>query len=109
MNGWTPTTPLKERLTNLIVQIPQEYRNRAVAECLTEDGNPHDLERALTSYVMRREWEFYPSPIDEAEPFKDGFCFEDDLVDTGLNDDRPYRSAKPFDDGLDDSIIGALP
>lgn len=23
--------------------------------------------------------------------FVDGFCFEDTFVDTGLNDDRPYR------------------
>lgn len=73
MNGYTPTIPLKERVSNLIVQIPQEYRNRAVAECLTSDGNPHDFERNLTSYVMRREWEFYDHPVNEAE-FVDGFC-----------------------------------
>lgn len=90
MNGYTPTIPLKERVNNLIVQIPQEYRNRAAAECLTSDGDPYDFERNLTGYVMRREWEFYDHPVNEAE-FVDGFCFEDTLVDTGLNDDRPYR------------------
>lgn len=72
MNGYTPTIPLKERVANLIEQIPQEYRNRAVAECTSD--NPHDLERALTSYVMARLWECYPSPIDEAEPFEDAWC-----------------------------------
>ncbi len=73
MNGYTPTTPLKERVNNLIVQIPQEYRNRAAAECLTSDGNPYDFERNLTSYVMRREWGFSDHPVNEAE-FVDGFC-----------------------------------
>lgn len=75
MNGYTPTIPLKERVNNLIVQIPQEYRNRAAAECLTSDGNPHDFERNMTGYVMRREWEFYDHPVNEAE-FVDGFCDE---------------------------------
>ena len=41
--------------------------------------------------------------------YVDVWCYENELVDTGLNDDRPYKPAKPFDDGLDDSIIGALP
>jgi len=27
----------------------------------------------------------------EAEIFSDAWCYEDELVDTGLNDDRPYR------------------
>lgn len=75
MNGYTPAIPLKERVNNLIVQIPQEYRNRAAAECLTGDGNPNDFERNLTGYVMRREWEFYDHPVNEAE-FVDGFCDE---------------------------------
>lgn len=64
MNGWTPTIPLKTRLENLTAQVPQEYRNRAVAECTND--NPHDIERALTAYVMARTWETYPVPADEA-------------------------------------------
>ena len=70
MNGYTQSTPIKARVMNLVEQIPQEYRNRAVAECVSE--NPHDFERALTSYVMTRTWETYEHPVNEAE-FMDGF------------------------------------
>lgn len=64
MNGWTPTIPLKTRLENLMAQVPQEYRNRAAAECAQD--NPYDFERYLKSYVIRRVWETYPAPADEA-------------------------------------------
>lgn len=93
MNGYTPTIELQTRVNNLIAQIPQEYRARACRECYGTDD--FDFERNLTGYVMRREWEFYAHPVDEAE-FVDGFCFEDELVDTGLNDDRPYKPATGF-------------
>lgn len=49
-NGWTPSTPLKTRLENLAAQIPQKKRADALAQCV--QGNPHDLERFLTAYVM---------------------------------------------------------
>ena len=54
MNGYTRSTTLKERISNLIEQIPADIRNRAVAECV--EDNPHDFERALTSYVISRSW-----------------------------------------------------
>lgn len=54
MNGYTQTTDLKQRISNLIEQIPADIRNRAVAECV--EDNPHDFERALTSYVISRSW-----------------------------------------------------
>ena len=69
-DGYTPSTPIKTRVMNLVEQIPTEYRNRAVAECV--DGNPHDFERALTGYVLGRTWETYDHPVNEAE-FVDGF------------------------------------
>lgn len=64
MNGWTPATPLQTRISNLILQIPQEYRARACQECYGE--NDHDFERKLTAYVLHRVWETYESPIAEA-------------------------------------------
>lgn len=72
MNGYTPSTPIKTRVMNLVEQIPNEYRNRAVAECV--DTNPHDFERALTGYVMGRVWETYEHPVNEAADV----AYEDD-------------------------------
>jgi hypothetical protein len=57
MNGYTSTTPLNTRLANLAKQIPQECRALALAECLTDDGNPHGFERRLTGYVLCKTWE----------------------------------------------------
>ncbi len=54
MNGWTPTIPLKTRLANLIEQIPQEYRNDIVAQCV--DENPHTTERNLSGVVLHKAW-----------------------------------------------------
>ena len=67
MNGWTPTIPLKVRIANLMAQIPQEYRIRAISECMPEEGSVHDFERYLKSYVICKIWETYPHPVDEAE------------------------------------------
>ena len=64
MNGWTRTIPQETRISNLILQIPQEYRARACQECRGEDD--HDFERKLTAYVLHRIWETYESPIVEA-------------------------------------------
>ena len=61
MNGWTPTTPQETRISNLILQIPQEYRARTCQECRGEDD--HDVERKLTAYVLHQIWETYESPI----------------------------------------------
>lgn len=71
MNGYIETIELQTRVNNLIEQIPQEYRARACRECYGTDD--FDFERNLTGYVMRREWEFYDHPVNEAE-FEDGFC-----------------------------------
>ena len=59
MNGYTPSTPLKTRLTNLLEQVPQELRNQAAADCMQD--NPYDFERTLTSYVVLRTWETNPA------------------------------------------------
>jgi hypothetical protein len=59
MNGYTPSTPLKTRLTNLLEQVPQELRNQAAADCMQD--NPYDFERVLTSYVVLRNWETNPA------------------------------------------------
>lgn len=100
MNGWTPTIPTETKIANLIEQIPQEYRNRAVAECMPEDGNSHDYARFLVGYVMRREWEFYPHPANEAE-FVDDWCdprtTEEIAMDNDWKDERDTReSVRPF-------------
>jgi hypothetical protein len=82
MNGYTESIPLVTRLYNIIEQIPQEYRARAIEECRAsaaaeiENANDYDTERHLIAYVAARKWELYPSPIDEAEIFTDGFCDE---------------------------------
>lgn len=66
MNGWTPTIPLKTRLTNLIEQIPQEYRNDIVAQCV--DENPHTTERNLSGVVLSKAWEMLDlHPVDMAQ------------------------------------------
>lgn len=53
-NGWTKGTPLKKRLENLIEKMPDNISLRAVllGECIPDDGNPHDLERRLTSAIL---------------------------------------------------------
>lgn len=72
MNGLTPTIPLKTRLENLIGQIPQQFRFRAVAECQkgaaaeVETPNDSDIERHLSTYVLHRVWETYPVAAEEA-------------------------------------------
>lgn len=66
MNGWTPTIPLKTRLTNLIEQIPQEYRNDIVAQCV--DENPYTTERNLSGVILRKSWEMLDlHPVDMAQ------------------------------------------
>ena len=100
MNGYTRTIPLKTRLENLIEQIPQEFRARAAAECMQDDGNPHDFERYLTSYVMRHVWETNPADTayaletgsirtDSEIPLSDGFC--DERLDTGLTEGEQIK------------------
>lgn len=61
MNGWTPSTPLETRVSNLFAQIPVEYRASASLKCYGEDD--HDFERKLTAYVLSRVWEH---PVEEA-------------------------------------------
>ena len=93
MNGWTPTIPLKTRLTNLIEQIPQGYRNDVVAQCV--DENPHTTERNLSGVVLGRVWENKVAAdlaheaekaIDEDLPYPMVFRGEADEV-------APYRPA----------------
>jgi hypothetical protein len=64
-NGYTDTIPLKTRLANLIAQIPQSCRARAVSDCWHDDA--YEFERYLTSYVILRKWETYSHPADEAQ------------------------------------------
>ncbi len=49
-----------------------------------------ETSRDNVEYFMKIAEETRPHVVEEAE-FVDGFCFEDTFVDTGLNDDRPYR------------------
>ncbi len=94
MNGYTPTIPLEVRVANLINQVPQEYRARATRECY--GSNDYEFERKLTGYVVMRIWETYDHPANEAE-FTDAWSDDrTELVDTGLNDDRPYKPATGF-------------
>lgn len=64
MNGYTKDPALYERLTNLIEQIPMEQRCAAVSDCMPLNGNPHDLERELTGYCLRKAWR----ELEVAEP-----------------------------------------
>ena len=80
MNGYTPSTPLKTRLTNLLEQVPQELRNQAAADCMQD--NPYDFERVLTSYVVLRNWE--TNPADTAQQIEreiDASLFEYGLLE----------------------------
>lgn len=52
MNGYYKTHSTKEKLENLAAQIPQELRADAFAQSMPEDGNPAELVRKLTGYVI---------------------------------------------------------
>lgn len=61
MNGYTKDPALYERIANLIEQIPMEHRLEIVCDCMPLNGNPHDLERNLTGYCLRKAWS---NPVD---------------------------------------------
>ena len=69
MNGYTPTTPYKTRIQNLLYNIPVTERPKAIADAWTaakqeiDNASKYDFERHLTaiSYGFiadpRTEWE----------------------------------------------------
>lgn len=94
MNGYTPTIPQEIRISNLLNQVPQEYRARATRECYGE--NDHEFERMLTGYVIMRVWETYEHPVNEANRIDDMLSGDPDRIKKHITHDKlhpkPYSS-----------------
>lgn len=86
MNGYTPTTPYKARIQNLLYNIPVTERPKAIADAHAsakqeiENASKFDFERHLTAIVRRAQLEeamdneypltFSGGELDEARPYK---------------------------------------
>lgn len=87
MNGYTPTTPYKARIQNLLYNIPVTERPKAIADAWAaakqeiENASKFDFERHLTGIVRATqvdprtvEERFWDERADDwADTFKDAY------------------------------------
>ena len=99
MNGYTPTTPYKTRIQNLLYNIPVTERPKAISDAWAaakqeiENANKFDFERHLTAIVRGAQVE--PSDDELANAMsaaaKDDWGYPLTFSGGEVDEARPYK------------------